>query len=100
MFLASAFSKRCARWGCGIALIGTIFLSACAGKSLREQLEERREGDGSRNSGPALDHFYMDNPFQKERPPTYKEFFYKRCELTRRTPVPSEAEWACSDPIR
>ncbi len=94
---ASAFSRLILLSLAAIALLSIV---ACAGKTAREQLEEKREGDGTRKSGPAMDHFYMDNPFQKERPPTYKEFFYKRCEFMSRTPVPSQAEWACSEPMR
>lgn len=77
-----------------------VVSAGCRSKTWREELEEKREGDGTRKSGPAMDHFYMDNPFQKDRPPSYKEFFYKRCEFMRRSPIPSQAEWACSEPTR
>lgn len=85
---------------CMMTTLATAVMAGCASKSLREQLNERREGDGTRKTGPAMDHFYLDSPFQKERPSTYKEFYYKHCEFVRRTRFPARNEWECTEPVR
>lgn len=52
---------------------------------------------GTKKSGPALDHFYIDSSFQPDRELTNKDdFFYKRCEFVRRNHFPSRSEYGCT----
>lgn len=65
----------------------------------RERIEATQDRARPRSAAAyAADGFMMDHRSPEPRPFHAWEFYYKHCALVSRNPIPSKAEYDCSDP--
>lgn len=82
-----------------IILGSIVFLTVgCSSPSIYERMEAKQADARPSKDTYSSDLFYGGQPPLPDKPVRQWDFFYKDCELARRSLRPNRSEWECTRP--